>query len=289
MKSLRWAVVACVAMCVAGGAAADTIWDYQAVDSLGYGTHALVGAVPDDSTKVTIEGLVIGGTEDFVNRNAAFAMYSLWIQDDGATKGGIQCWTGPWSDWSAYPIIAASTRVRVTGWLANNNGKVFMNDRHSPALLWTVEVLDAAAGMPEAQVISSISECNYFDATRAGGGELYQTRWVELNNVEITSGTWGAGNSVTISDGTGTLTMLLSGMGDFNSFAAPTGKFNVVGVFDQEDTNADGDYQDMYRLWVKDAGDITPVPEPCTLTLAGLALAGGWAIRRKRAARGGRS
>jgi len=175
----------------------------------------------------------------------------------------------------------------VTGWLANNNGKVFINDRHSAALLWTVEVLDTNAGIPAPQLIPSIAACNYFDETRAGGGELYQTRWVELDGVEIVSGTWGAGNALTISDGTGTLTMLLSGMGDFNSFAAPSGRFNVLGVFDQEDTNADGDYQDMYRLWVKNFADISAVPEPCTLTLAGLALAAGWAVRR-RARRGGR-
>ncbi len=288
MKTFGVVAMVGVLTWVSGGAFGDVIWDYEAVNALGYGTYPKVDADPADANKVTFTGLVIGGTEDFVSRTAGFAMYSLWVQDPNSTKGGIQCWAGPWSDWSAYPIIHGGTRVSITGWLANNNGKVFVNDRHSPALMWTVQVLDPNAGMPAPQIIPSVSACNYFDATRAGGGELYQTRWVELQNVEIVSGTWGAGNSLTISDSTGTLTMLLSGMGDFNSFAAPTGKFNVYGVFDQEDTNGDGDYQDMYRLWVKNASDITAVPEPCTMALGGLALAGGWFVRRA-AAKGERS
>ena len=270
------------------GSRADTLWDYEAVDTLGYGTHVKVDAVPGDDNRVTLEGLVIGGTEDFVDREAAFAMYSIWLQDDGDDRGGLQCWAGPWNKawgWDAYPIIEPGSRVRVTGWLANHNGKVFVNDRHSTALLWTVTVLDNDAGMPTPQVIPSIGSCNDFDATRASGGELWQTRWVELRDVRIVGGTgnWGPDGEVIISDSDGAdnLIMKLSVMGDFDLYSAPTGTFSVVGVFDQEDVNNDGDFQDIYRIWVKDFGDIAVVPEPTTAVLAAAGLTM-LALRRRR-------
>jgi len=237
---------------------AESIWDYEAVNALGCGTHPKVDAVPGDDNKVTIEGIVIGGTEDFVDRDGVFSMYSIWVQDDLDTKGGIQCWAGPWNKgiWSGYPIINAGSRVRVEGWLANHNGKVFINDRHSTALMWDVDVLDNDAGMPAPQVIPSVGSCNYFDQTRSDGAELWQTRWVRLQGLEIVDGTWGTGNALTVSDGTDNLTMLLSGMGDFDDHSAPSGVFDALGVFDQEDTNNDGDFHEGYRLWVKIMSDL---------------------------------
>jgi hypothetical protein len=43
-------------------------------------------------------------------------------------------------------------------------------------------------------------------------------------------------------------------MGDFDSHPAPTGNFQVTGIFDQEDLAAP--YTDSYRLWVKRYSDI---------------------------------
>jgi hypothetical protein len=288
---LALASVVCAFVAASGGARADTLWDYEAVDALGCGTHARVNAVPGDDNRVVLEGLVIGGSRDFTDPDGAFAMYSIWLADDGDVKGGMQCWAGPWNKaggWDAYPEVAAGSRVRVTGWLADHNGKVFMNDRHSTALLWTVEVLDNDAGMPAPQVIPSVASCNFFDASRVGGGELWQTRWVTLEDVEIVGGTagWGPDGEVIISDtgGLDNLVMKLSVMGDFDLHAAPTGKFDVVGLFDQEDTNGDGDFHDGYRIWVKTFADITPVPEPATWTLTALSAALA-AFARRRAGR----
>jgi len=290
----------------AGGAFADTIWDYEAVDASGYGTHPMVGANPYDGygdptqNQVTLEGVVIGGTGDFVDRNVPgygaypFAMYSIWVQDDNAEKGGIQCWAGAgyWWDtepvWRTWPDIDAGSRVEVTGWLADYNGKVFINDRHDCELMWTVTVL-GSPGMPAAEVIPNIADANYFDQTRAVGGERWQTRWVEFEDVQIVGGAenWGTGGEVIISDTNGddNLVMKLSVMGDFDSTTAPAGTFDVVGVFDQEDTDGDADYHDGYRLWVKNSGDITCIPEPAAGLLLLTGLAGLPALRRRRARR----
>ena len=307
MRWFGWIGAAVVLTGVTGWGAhalADTIWDYEAVDADGYGTHPLVGANPYDGdgaptqNMVTIEGMVIGGTGDLVDRSVPgygaypFAMYSIWIQDDNAEKGGIQCWAGAgyWWDrepvWRSWPDINAGSRVEVTGWLANYNGKVFINDRHDNELMWTVTVLDPNVGMPTPEVIGSIGAANYFDQTRTAGGERWQTRWVKFENVEIVGGAenWGANGEVIISDtgGDDNLIMKLSLMGDFDSYSAPTGPFDVVGVFDQEDDDADPYYHDGYRLWVKNYGDITPVPEPATGVLLFAGAAGLSILRRRR-------
>ncbi|HEQ60413.1 MAG TPA: hypothetical protein ENN74_02270 [Firmicutes bacterium] len=112
--------------------------------------------------------------------------------------------------------------------------------------------------MPSPIPIPNIAACNYFDTSRAGGGELYQAQWVRLSEVEILSGTWAAGQSLVISDISGaTVTMLLSGEGDFDSHPAPAGPFSVRGIFDQEDPTLP--YHHDYRLWVKNHDDLTVV------------------------------
>lgn len=302
MRSFCWIWSAALLTGMAASAVdADTIWDYEAVDADGYGTHPLVGANPYDGNgdptqnMVTIEGLVIAGTGDFTNRNTplppnGFPMYSIWVQDDNAEKGGIQCWAGPWPfgsqpAWWNYPDISAGSRVQVTGWLADYNGKVFINDRHDSELMWTATVL-GNPGMPAAEVIPSIGNANYFDQTRADGGERWQTRWVKFEDVRIVGGAenWGADGEVIISDtdGDDNLVMKLSVMGDFDGYSAPTGTFDVVGVFDQEDDDGDPYYHDGYRLWVKNYGDLTCVPEPATGLLLLAGLAGLPVLRRMR-------
>jgi hypothetical protein len=257
---LAQAVVAACSLSAAAVGQVYKMWDLQEVDNEGLGIRPLVDGAPVAENRVTVEGIALNTTGEILDPNE---QYTIFLQDE---TGGLQVWAGSWwygDLWRPpeYINVEAGDRVRVEGFLANHNGKVFINDRHSSALeiRFIVTIVEKGAGMPEPKRIPSVSACNYFDASRAGGGEKYQTQWCRLNNVEITSGTWGNGQQLTISDGTGELTMLLSAQGDFDRYSAPTGKFDVIGIFDQEDTELP--YHENYRIWVKSYRYIIPMVE----------------------------
>lgn len=244
-------------MVLSNSASAENIWDLQAVDSDGVGTHPKVGAdVGNPDNMVVIEGIALNAPSEILDVSD---MWQVYVQGQSPDQGGIAVFSGRWwwgASWCPYPLdVAAGDILRVTGFVANHNGKVNLNERHSQANAFTVEVVERGAGMPEPILIPNISDCNYFDQSRGGSGELYQCQWVKLESVNIQSGAWGAGNEVAITDVSGaTVTMLLSSEGDFDSYSAPTGSFDVVGIFDQEDT--DSPYHEKYRLWVKSYSDI---------------------------------
>jgi hypothetical protein len=278
--------------------AADSIWDLQAVDANGEATHAKVGAAPVDSNKVVCEGIALNASDEYLDPGL---MFQLYVQGENPDAGGIAAWSGCFfqggpgsAEWEAeYDRMNESgfvpgDRVRVTGFAAFHNGKTNINERHSPApaMDFVIEVIDAGVGMPTPTVLPSVAASVGFDATRATGGERYQATWCRLENAWIASmpDGWGAGKTVLVTDdGVNTLPVLLSGMGDFDAFAAPTGAFAVTGVFDQEDTSKP--YTGDYRLWVKDFADFdveapgAPVSEPGGPAILGVAVA---ALARRR-------
>jgi MYXO-CTERM domain-containing protein len=275
------------------GRAADSIWDLQAVDANGEATHPKVGAAPIDTNKVVCEGIALNASDEYLDPGL---MFQLYVQGESPDAGGIAVWSGSFFEGGPYsPTWAAEyarmnesgflpgDRVRVTGFAAFHNGKTNINERHSaaPAMDFTIEVLDAGVGMPAPTVLPSVAACIGFDPARATGGERYQASWCVLEDARIDSmpDGWGAGKTILVTDdGVNTLPVLLSGMGDFDSFVAPTGTFDVVGVFDQEDTTSP--FTGDYRLWVKSFGDFdvaetaNPVAEPGGLAVAALAVAG---------------
>lgn len=260
-------LVACVSTC-----AADSIWDYEVVNSVGYGIHPKVWAdETDPNNRITIEGVALAGFNEILDPNS---QYTVFLQDDTSDWGGMQAWTGKFlygdAMWALlrttdYIDYQAGDRLRITGLLADmGRGKVVINNRgHSgaPNLVWHVDIL-GHPGLPDPELITSVSHCNYFDGTRADGGERYQTRYVMLHGVQISGGTWGNNKLMTVSDATGSVGMLLSAMGDFDSFSQPQGKLSVVGILDQED-NAVSPYTDGYRVWVKRMSDIAVALDVC--------------------------
>lgn len=261
--------------------AADTLWDYQAVNANGTGIHPAVGA----DYSITFEGIALAGHNELQNPDI-YGMpnaYTLVVQDDTSDRGGIQCWAGTWiypqpmwwqargvDSWPYGPVnpfinFQAGDRLRVTGYIADpprGGGKVFMNSRHSsdPDMVFYVTVL-GHPGLPDPQLIPSISDCNYFDQTRAGGGERWQSRYTMLHGVEVQSGNWINNGDLTIQDSTGALWLKLSEMGDFNAEPQPSGKLNIVGIFDQEDLSAP--YTSNYRIWIKKSIDVASAKDNC--------------------------
>jgi len=256
-----------VLIAVQSVSAVDNIWALQAVNADGTGADPRVGGDPyDPNSWVTVEGIALNRSEEYLDPNTTWGpkgMWQIYVQSEDANDpgGGIAVWHGkifnppgwPWPPADVYP----GDRVRVVGLIANHNGKVNINTRHSsdPIMQFEVTILEPNVGMPAPRQLPTLADCNYFDVTRSGGGELYQAQWSELNDVWITSGTWGKGNTVTLTDASGgQLSMLLSVMGDFDAYPMPTGTFSVRGIFDQEDTTIP--YHQGYRFWVKRFSDI---------------------------------
>ena len=169
-------------------------------------------------------------------------------------------------------------------------GKMNVNENHDNDSDFDFEVvlLQKDYGLPTptdillSHVKTAENDC-IFQSSRTAGGERYQSTLVKIQNVRLTDPTaWAANADLTLTDDTGrTLPIHLGLDASFPSTVAPTGYFNVIGVFDQKsDSGMDG-----YRLLAMDAGDFLAVPEPTgsvLLAVAAAITAFGWSIRRQR-------
>ena len=195
--------------CASGATAGDSMWELEAVNATGLGTHPKVNADLDPANLVVVEGIALAGSTEILDPNGVTIwvhQYTGFIQQENSDRGGIQFWAGSWfygdPMWytyraSDYIDFAAGDRLRVTGYLQDaGRGKVVINHRHSPDpdLVFKVEVI-GHPGLPDPVLIPSVSDCNYFDQARSGGGERYQTRYAMLHDVEKTAGTWAAASA----------------------------------------------------------------------------------------------
>jgi hypothetical protein len=150
-----------------------------------------------------------------------------------------------------------------------HNGKFNVNEQHDndPAFDFDVKLISHGS-LPEPTLITlqDVENSNgtfKFIQDRLSGAEHYQSTLVCLQDMSLVDPTdWKPNATVTITDGTLTLPMLL-GLNGFDSVPAPTGKFDVVGIFDQDSS----DYRGGYQLWVTDASQFAAVPEPSSITL----------------------
>jgi len=305
MRLATFVTVVCLTLGLVPAGRAGLIWDLEAVDAAGKGTHvSLDWPNPTDpdhdeisESMVVAEGILLNRSDDYLDPATTFQVY---VQGDGG--GGVAVYAGKWyqsgiwateyermsKDPTTGHEFEAGDRVRVTGLTLFYKGKTNINERHEedPEYDVTIKLIAAGAGMPAPQFLPAVAECNTFDQTRATGAEHHQGQWCRFADVEMLSGTWAAGETIQISDnGVDTFDVLLSATGDFSA-PAPTGRFSVTGIFDQEDDGS-SPYTDGYRLWVKDAAAFgapltAVVAEPAAGAVLALGAAGLGARRRRR-------
>jgi len=254
-------------------ATAETHREIQAVNADGDAVHPKVirpGFPWSPDKRVILEGVCLNASHEIVDPANELL---LAIQGEGDDHAGTQIWSGGYfQDWpepySSCFLIRPGDRVRVEGYVAQFIGKSNVNEQHSPdpARDFTVQVI-GHPGMPVPVVVPDLLTANLFDPSRLTGGEYYQSRWVRINNVTLQPGSslnWQSGQTVTVNDGTAELQMMLSAMGNFNPDLAPSGSFDVVGLFDQEPfpLNFDASRKEHYRLWVKRQEHILPAGSP---------------------------
>ena len=135
MKNSIWLLlaVAGVAACAAS-ARADSMWDYQAVNSAGYGIHPKVWAdETDPASRIIIEGVALAGVDEILDPGL---QYTVFLQDDMSDRAAMQAWTGKSSTATRLGLLplnrlhcfSAGDRLRITGLIADTGpGKVVIN------------------------------------------------------------------------------------------------------------------------------------------------------------------
>ena len=149
-------------------------------------------------------------------------------------------------------------------------GKFNINEEHeiNPNTQFNMVVLSHIA-LPDptplhlADIWDNSTNTVLFDPTRATGGEHYQSTLVRLEDVQLVPGqaaNWQSNGFVTVEDNAGRpFTVQLGTNSAFTPANAPTGLFNVTGIFDQEGSPPFGSTTGSYEVWVMDPTTVSEV------------------------------
>jgi len=145
-----------------------------------------------------------------------------------------------------------------------NKGKYNCNEEHypDPAKDFDIIILQRDVAVEPTDISLDLVKDAYdnfkFDQTRETGAEFYQSKYVTLRGVTISSTgkNWSRYGQVTVTDGTRTFNVKLGYNDAFNTAAEPTGTLDITGVFDQED--ATSPFTGDYRMWACSPADFAP-------------------------------
>lgn len=151
------------------------------------------------------------------------------------------------------------------------SGKFNINEAHDnlPGNDFDVILLQAGYGLPQAQTIllsdvKNVDDVDIFDATRATGGERYQSQRVLLRDVSIIDPqNWASQQEIHVTDGVRILPVLLGTDLDFDVVPAPADNVDIVGILDQEASVQPFGGLDGYRLIATSPDDFT-LAEVCS-------------------------
>jgi hypothetical protein len=283
--------VACVLVLIIGSAAfADTPvpvthWQFQAVYTDGSSSFD-----DDGPWQVVLEGIILNNPEEFFDPTPdptvspwyMGGQWQIYIQGEGTDHTGTACWMGQnyangpgdysytneewvaeiWRlnhDPATGYTFHSGDRVRVTGTYLFYAGKLNINENHEtdPDFDFTVELIKPAVGLPQPEEIKisdlkNSSDNFIFDSTRLTGCEYYQSRYVRIEDVNVTDPqNWGSGKTITIMNVNGLTFPVLLGIGDgISRYNCPAGWIDVIGIFDQEGTGYPPNLKGGYRLLV---------------------------------------
>ncbi len=142
--------------------------------------------------------------------------------------------------------------VRARGGLAYR-GKFNVNEQHDNDPAYDFDIVLLARDVAVEPIPLTLSDVKdtanleYFDPNRQSGGELYQARYVQLEDVQVLDASgWGRYGRITVSDGEGrTFPVRLGVSSCWDTSSVPVGTFDLVGLFDQDSSSG----KDGYQMW----------------------------------------
>ena len=227
-------IVACI-VCGIASSEVTPIENILVVDENG------MGIFPGLSTMdpVTVEGIALNSAGE-LNSSPDNQDFIVYVQDDTA---GAMVYSGEWYG-GGIPVrgtCTAGMRIRVTSLTGFYKGQTNLNDRHSIANDMIIEELEMV-GVPEPGTVSNINEATVFDQTCRIGGEKLQGTLRRIEDCWISDGVWPAASQsafLTIRDPSGAqMGLRLVGAGDFFENSQPATRFDIVGIFEQEDSDS---------------------------------------------------
>jgi hypothetical protein len=252
---------------------------FQAVNASGEQTYKA-------TQKVVLEGIVLHNPADMLDPTPddtitetfnLGAQWQLFFQGEGDDHAGTAVYLAqlydnlPWVMTGGYSNVefiaelarlnaarfCPGDRIRVTGWFLSYAGKMNINEQHNknPDHDFTIELLERNVGLRKPEVVSlrelkDDQDRFIFDPARLVGGEYYQGRLIEIEDVNVVDPNgWRPNGDLVVTDGTRTLPVKLGrGNGIYRGSYNLVEPFDVIGILDQEST----DLRSGYRLYVSE-------------------------------------